>query len=96
MLDRIRFKWVKDLYSPCYLCEMPDNVTLSASPEYVTGFGTKAKRGTTWHAQASQWDQATRTISRFGREVYGEQQVSAVLAMRLAEKVYLEAIGALA
>lgn len=64
------------------------NVTLCASPDR-TKFG-KAARGTKWHASVSSWDEPTRTMSRFGRDVYMTLCDSAKDAMLLAERVYSE------
>lgn len=67
------------------------DVTLVASPDrYRNG---KPARGTKWHAQCTHWDHATRTASRFGRDVYLDLQPSAINARMLAEAVYLEAIA---
>lgn len=65
------------------------NITLYASPDH-TRFG-KPVRGTKWRAGVSSWDESTRTISRFGRDVYSELCKSAKEAMLLAERVYNEA-----
>ena len=70
---------------------MPDNVALYATPDHIK-FG-KPARGTTWRAGASVWDEATRTMSRFGADVYGQQCASKADAMRLAERVYLAAVN---
>jgi hypothetical protein len=70
------------------------NVTLGAFPDRTTRFGTKPARGTKWRAGVSSWDEPTRTISRFGRDVYMEMCESANGAMRLAEQVYNEAVAA--
>lgn len=69
------------------------NVTLFASPDRTANLGTKAARGTKWRAGVSSWDEPTRTISRYGRDVYGQLCDSAKEAMRLAEVVYNEARG---
>lgn len=63
-------------------------ITLFASPDYTTRFGTKPKRGTKWRAGVSSWDEATRTISRYGEDVYSRLCDSAKEAMLLAERVY--------
>lgn len=64
------------------------NVTLVASPDhYKAG---KPARGTKWHAQCTHWDEATRTASRFGRDVYMDLQPTARDARRLAETIYNE------
>lgn len=65
------------------------DITLCASPDRVR-FG-KPVRGTKWHASVSSWCERTRTMSRFGRDVYLDLRDSAKDAMRLAEQVYAEA-----
>jgi hypothetical protein len=73
-------------------CEMPGNVTLVVTPDrYAKGFTPKAARGTLWRAQASLWD-GNYTLSRFGRDEYGNLQPSASEAKRLAESIYLDAV----
>jgi hypothetical protein len=68
---------------------MPNNVTLAVTPDrYARGLTPKAARGTRWHAQASHWDEATRTMSRYGRDEYLNMQDNADEAMRLAEDIY--------
>ena len=85
-----RFDWIA--YEGGYRCEMPNDVTLVVTPDrYAKGFTPKPARGTLWHAQASQWD-GKSTLSRFGRDEYGNLQASAKDAMRLAESIYLEAV----
>jgi hypothetical protein len=72
---------------------MGANVTLFAAPEHTKGlFGERAARGTKWHAGASVWDGAS-TISRFGRDVYGQLCESAKGAKALAESVFTEESG---
>lgn len=74
-----------------FRCEMPGEVTLVVTPErYAKGFAPKAARGAKWHAQASQWD-GKSTISRYGRDEYGNLQETAKDAMRLAESIYRDA-----
>lgn len=73
-----------------FRAEMPDNVTLYVTPDR-NKWG-KPARGTTWRAGASVWNASTRTISRFGRDVYGQQVADKRAAMKLAESVYLEAV----
>lgn len=85
-----QFNWTA--YEGGYRCTMANDVTLVVTPErYAKGFTPKAARGARWHAQASQWD-GKSTISRFGRDEYGNTQASAKDAMRLAESIYLEAV----
>lgn len=76
-----------------YHLEMPGNVTLVASPDRTMAFGTKPARGTAWRAQASHWDEATRTMSRFGRDEYQILHKTAKDAMIAAERIYLDAVN---
>jgi hypothetical protein len=69
------------------------DITLYASPDRTARFGTKAARGTKWRAGVSSWDEPTRTISRYGRDVYMQFCDSANDAMRLAEQVYNEQLA---
>lgn len=74
-----------------FQAKMPNNVTLAVTPErYAKGLTLKPARGTKWHAQASIWD-GKSTISRYGRDEYGNLQDSAKAAMRLAEDIYRRA-----
>lgn len=85
--------WMKD--GAGWRCEMPGNITLFATPDRTTGlFGAKAARGTKWRAGATHWDEATRTASRFGRDVYMTLCDDAKSAKSLATSIYLEAGGA--
>ena len=75
-----------------FRCKVTETITLAATPDrYAKGFNPKALRGTKWHAQATHWNEATRTASRYGRDEYLNLQTSAELAMRLAEDIYLRA-----
>ena len=87
-----KFNWIIDGAS---IFAKVGNVTLVASPERTASFGAKPARGTKWHAQCSHWNEATRTISRFGRDEYGTLYASRKDAMRAAELIYqdAEAIG---
>lgn len=87
---RSPFNWQNSEYGG-FRAEMPENVTLCATPDRTTGFGARPARGTTWRAQASHWCESTRTISRFGRDAYGVQHKTAKDAMRAAEQIYLDA-----
>lgn len=69
------------------------NITLGASPDRVTHFGTKPKRGTKWRACVSIFD-GKSTISRYGRDCYDQLCDTAKDAMRLAEQVYNEELAA--
>ncbi len=85
--------WVKNDYAG-WSADMGGNVTLVVTPtHYARGFTPKAARGSRWQAQASHWDAQTSTLSRFGRDVYGDPQDSADAAKRLAYTIYLEAIA---
>lgn len=88
---KTKFPWQRDAAG--YRADMPNEVTLFATPDYTTGFGTTPKRGTTWRAGVSQWDESTRTISRYGRDEYGTLHKSYKDAMRAAEAIYNEAKG---
>jgi len=84
---RKRFAWQKEGHGWSVKI---DNITLYASPDR-TRFG-KPVRGTKWRAGVSSWNESTRTISRFGRDVYSTLCDNAKDAMRLAETVYNESI----
>lgn len=89
----IKFNWQPNDHGG-FSAAMPDDVTLVVTPErYAKSFTPKAARGTTWRAQASQWD-GKSTLSRFGRDAYDRLQPTAQDAKRLAESIYLDAIGA--
>lgn len=68
-----------------YVAEI-GNITLCASPDR-TNYG-RPKRGTKWHAQVSIWDEKTRTMSRYGKDVYMQLCDSYKEAMKLAESIY--------
>lgn len=89
----MRIKWEKEQngYGAGYRANMPNEVTLCVTPDNTTRFGSKPKRGTTWRASASQWDEATRTMSRFGRDEYSVRHASYKDAMRAAEAIYTSA-----
>lgn len=83
------FPWTKD--GAGWRAEMGGEVTLFATPERATGlFSEKPARGTKWHAGVSVWDESTRTISRYGRDVYMTLCDCAKDAKALAESVYIE------
>lgn len=84
----MRIEWTKR--EAGFVAEL-GNITLFAMPDQTMQFGTKPKRGTTWRAGATHWDEATRTASRYGRDCYGEACKTKEDAMRLAERVYNEA-----
>lgn len=69
-----------------YRAEMPGDISLTvAAVDMSRG---KPKRGTKWRAQASHWDERTRTSTRYGRDEYMNAQASAKAAMRIAEDIY--------
>lgn len=73
-----------------FRCQIGD-VTLVATPDrYVNG---KAARGSKWHAQATHWNERTRTASRFGRDEYLNVQDCPQSAMKLAEDIFKLASG---
>lgn len=85
-----KFNWQPNAWGG-FSAEMPNEITLVVTPErYAKGFTPKPARGTLWHAQASQWD-GKSTISRYGRDEYGNMQPNAKAAMRLAESIYNDA-----
>jgi hypothetical protein len=86
-----KFEWKRDTNGG-WKAEAPGNVTLVVSPShYARGFVPKAARGAKWLAQCSHWEEATRTMSRFGRDEYMNPQSSAKDAMQLAESIYATA-----
>ncbi len=90
MTTKTKFNW-QPYSDGGFRCEMPGDVTLVVTPDRLAkGFTPKPARGTMWHAQASQWD-GISTMSRYGRDEYGNLQPSAKAAMRLAESIYTEA-----
>lgn len=87
----MRIDWQKN-GDGCWVAKIGD-ITLCASPDRYTRFGSKAARGTKWHAQVSHWNESTRTMSRYGRDVYMQLCDSAKEAMLLAEQVYNEELA---
>lgn len=85
-MSRPRFDWQFD--GAVWTAKIGD-ITLVAAPDRYR-FG-KPARGTKWHAAVNHWDERTRTVSRFGRDVYMDLQPTAQAAKRLAETVYQEA-----
>lgn len=81
-----RSPWTRD--GAGYRADMPNEITLFATPDYTKDFGAAPKRGTTWRAGVSHWDESTRTVSRFGRDEYGVLHKSYKDAMRAAESIY--------
>jgi len=86
-MTRPRFDWTQ-ADGAVWTAKIGD-LTLVAAPDRYKG--VKPARGTKWHAAVNHWDERTRTISRFGRDVYSDLQPTAQAAKRLAEQVYLEA-----
>lgn len=87
-----QFNWTPNSSGAGFVAKMQGAVTLVVTPDHVTGlFGEKPRRGTTWHAQASHWDAATTTMSRFGRDEYGVTHKTFKDAMRAAEAIYRDA-----
>lgn len=80
------FNWI-DRGADGWRADIGD-ITLYASPEQTKAF--KPARGTSWHAGVSRWEESTRTIYRFGRDVYATKCKTAKEAMTLAETVYNE------
>lgn len=87
----MRFDWQKR--DAGYFVEV-GNVTLLATPDRVN-YG-KPKRGTKWHAQCSVWDEKTRTMSRFGKDVYTTLFESHADARAAAESIFNDAQSDLA
>jgi len=84
-----KYEWKRDQFAG-WLCEMPNNITLVASPCRTAsrGFTVRAANGTDWRAQCSIWDETTRTLSRYGRDAWQERPADAKTAKRLAEEIY--------
>lgn len=88
----IKFDWQPNAFGG-FSAKMPNEVTLVVVPDrYAKSLTPKAARGSAWRAQASQWD-GKSTLNRFGRDEYGNLQPTAREAKRLAESIYLEALG---
>jgi hypothetical protein len=85
-----RFAWESGAYAG-FRAQMPGDVTLVVTPDRTRAFGAKAARGTTWHAQASHWCEATSTMSRFGRDEYAVKHATAKDAIRAAEAIFNDA-----
>lgn len=86
----MRFDW--QAHEGGWICRLPSNVAIVAMPErYARGVTPRPARGTKWLAQASHWCERTSTLSRYGRDEYGNKQDSAAEARKLAEDIYLEA-----
>jgi hypothetical protein len=79
----MKFEWTKK--DAQYIAEI-GNITLVASPDSMN-YG-KAKRGTKWRAQCSIWDEKTRTMSRYGEDIYCKLFNSYQEAKEAAEEIY--------
>lgn len=88
-----QFDWKPVDYGRGFRAEMPDAISLNVAPNQTVAFGTKPARGTSWCVSISRYEEATRTIYRFGRDTYGIEHRTAKDAMRAAEQVYLEEVG---
>lgn len=88
----MKFDWQPNQYGG-FECVPEENIILVASPDYTRAFQPIPKRGTTWRAQVSRWDQSTHTMSRFGRDEYKTLHKTKHDAMRAAESIYMEAKG---
>lgn len=90
----VKYAWKRDTCAG-WMCEMPNNVTLVASPRltHSRGFKLIAAPNTEWSAQCSVWDEATRTLSRFGRDAWRDRPKNASEAKRLAEAIYEAAMA---
>lgn len=83
----MKIEWEKD-HVGCWRAEIGD-IVLFASPDRVN-YG-RPVRGTKWHAGVSIWDEKTRTLSRYGKDVYLTLFDSADDAKKAAENIYIEA-----
>jgi hypothetical protein len=86
----MRIDWIPNEYGPGFVAKMGD-VTLFASPDQTSHFGTKPKRGTRWRFGCTHWCETTRCASRYGRDAWDETCTTAKDAMRAAEHIYSEA-----
>ncbi len=84
-----KIEWRREANDPTWVASLPGNITLFAGPDRRAAMGTKAARGTTWRAGASQWDEATRTLSRVGPDRYNATHKTADDAKRAAEAIYM-------
>lgn len=82
----MQFDWQKR--DAGYVAEV-GNVTLVATPDR-TNYG-KPKRGTKWRAQCSIWNEQTRTISGYGKDIYCTLFDSHADARVAAEAIFNEA-----
>ena len=89
-----KYNWRRDTFAG-FVCEMPNNVTLIASPRRTIsrGFRLRAANGSKWGAQANVWEESTRAMSRYGRDAWREDCENAAQARKLAEQIY-ETAGA--
>lgn len=82
----MQFDWQKR--DADYVAEI-GNVTLVATPDQ-TNYG-KPKRGTKWHAQCSIWDEQTRTMSGYGKDIYCTLFDNHADARTAAETIFVDA-----
>ena len=82
----MKIEWIKR--DAQYIAEI-GNVTLVASPDRMNY--DKPKRGTKWHAQCSIWDEKTRTMSRYGEDIYCKLFDSHIEAKEAAISIFKEA-----
>ena len=82
----MQFDWQKR--DAGYVAEV-GNVTLVATPDQ-TNYG-KPKRGTKWRAQCSIWNEQTRTVSGYGKDIYCTLFDSHADARTAAEAIFNEA-----
>lgn len=66
------------------------NIKLAAVPNLYHRFKPKAARGAKWRAMCSSWNEATKTLSRYGRDEYDILYDSYSEAMRAAEAIFNE------
>lgn len=82
----MNFLWEKSEYDAGYQARV-GNFTLSVAPTRIKF--NKAVRGAKWRAFVSQWDEKSRSSTRYGQDVYNELRDTPHDAMRLAEAVFI-------
>ena len=90
-----KYEWKRDNYAG-FTCKLPGNVTLIASPcrTVSRGLRLQAAPKSMWRAQASIWEDSTRTMSRYGRDAWREECGDAKAAKLLAQNIYEETVDA--